>query len=122
MKTILSVSFVLALNFTSMAQLTPAITERGPHHRTWSRVASDTNRQGQIISVTNVAYVELATGMHFQDPATAQWTESEAQFEITPQSISANVTYHLKIALADFGDEDFIYDAAIFIKDAKSCP
>ena len=43
----------------------PAITERGPHHRIWSRVSWETNRHGQVVVATNSAYTELSTGLHF---------------------------------------------------------
>lgn len=34
-------------------------------------------------------------------------------------NISANVTYHIKIAIADYGDS--IFDSAVFIKPWSSC-
>ena len=60
------------------------ISERGPHHRTWARFSYETNRQGQVTTRTNTAFVELADGMHYRDPATGQWADSDPRFEITP--------------------------------------
>ena len=71
-------------NAVSDGNATPQVTDRGPHHRTWSRFSYETNRQGQVITHTNTAYVELADGMHYRDPDTRQWVESDPRFEITP--------------------------------------
>src|SRR2546422_539298 len=57
----------------------PAVVEIGPHHRVWQKVSADEHGR----TITN-SYTELETGMNFVDPATGQYTESQAAFEITP--------------------------------------
>lgn len=50
-----------------------AITERGPHHRVWSRVTWETNALQRPVPITN-SYTELQTGLHrWQNN---QWIES----------------------------------------------
>src|SRR6266508_839789 len=56
----------------------PSVVEIGPHHRVWQSVTLD--QAGNL--VTN-AYTELATGMHFWNPAANRWEESNEQFQIT---------------------------------------
>src|SRR5207247_3098935 len=56
----------------------PAVVEVGPHHRVWQNVSAGEHGQ----TITN-SYTELATGMNYLDPATGQYTESQATFEIT---------------------------------------
>ncbi len=56
-----------------------AVVEVGPHHRVWQKVSADEHGQ----TITN-AYIELATGLNFLDPATGQYTESQSTFELTP--------------------------------------
>jgi hypothetical protein len=59
----------------------PVITERGPHHRNWSRFQYLTNRTGQVTILTNLAYVELATGLHRLDPQTGHWVDARETIE-----------------------------------------
>src|SRR6266540_6349272 len=56
-----------------------AVVEVGPHHRVWQKMSADEHGQ----TITN-AYIELATGLNFLDPATGQYTESQSTFELTP--------------------------------------
>jgi len=53
------------------------VVERGPHHRQWGQIYWGRDPSGQMVSATNLVYIELATGMHFIDPQTGQWTESQ---------------------------------------------
>ena len=50
----------------------------GPHHRVWHTVAVD--EQGRTNSSS---YVEIATGLHYLNPATGQWELSKPEFAIT---------------------------------------
>jgi len=43
-----------------------AVTERGPHHRTWERVEQVPGPDGRLVERRHV-YQELATGLHFQN-------------------------------------------------------
>lgn len=63
------------------------IGERGPHSREWLKVTSVTNRIGGIVTRTNTAYVELATGMHYV--RSGRWVESKEQVEILAEGGAA---------------------------------
>lgn len=71
----------------SVSMVTPglngdySVTERGPHHRTWSSQSRETNHLGKLVVWTN-SYVELATGLHYRDAETGQWLESNPGFEL----------------------------------------
>src|SRR6266850_1231889 len=57
------------------------VTDRGPHHKVWSRVTSGSNDSGGLVLSTN-SVIELATGMHFlQD---GKWVPSREQIEPFP--------------------------------------
>ncbi len=60
------------------------VTDRGPHHRVWTKVRWETNQIGRLVAETN-SYVELATGLHFRDRdlVSDQWQESDPSFELT---------------------------------------
>jgi Bacterial Ig domain len=59
------------------------VTERGPHHRVWSKSSWVTNMTERV-ALTN-SYVELATGLHYWDPLANQWRESDPSFELDDQ-------------------------------------
>ena len=61
-------------------RIAPAfVTEKGPHHRTWSRVTEEVQRNGRVLSSTNTAYVELRNGMHYWEGS--QWNESRTEIQ-----------------------------------------
>ena len=60
-----------------------AITERGPNHRVWSKVTWQTDALGRTVACTN-SYIELQSGLHYQDPTTGQWLESQEVIEGFP--------------------------------------
>ena len=60
----------------------PVVTERGPHHRTWSRVTQITLPSGRVCYETN-SYQELAGGMHYLN-GQGVWTEARPLFELFP--------------------------------------
>lgn len=62
------------------------VTERGPHHRIWTRVGWETNKLGWVVARTN-SYVELATGMHYLEGG--EWRESKEEIEILPHGAGA---------------------------------
>jgi hypothetical protein len=55
-----------------------------------------------------------------QDGITAQTISGVTTGLTGTKSISANVTYHVKIAIADYGDAKF--DSGVFIKASIECP
>lgn len=73
------------------------VSEIGQHHRVWSRVSYETNRQGRVWARTN-AYTELATGMHYRNDR-GEWTESVPGFDLEPGWAVARRGAH-QVALA----------------------
>src|SRR5438876_4947119 len=58
------------------------VTDRGLHHRQWARVDTMRDpRTGQLVARTNIAYIEMATGMHYADPQTGKMIESRELIE-----------------------------------------
>lgn len=60
------------------------IVERGPHHRVWSKVSWVPNPLGELEPRTN-AYVELTTGLHYRDPVSHDWRDSDPSFELSEE-------------------------------------
>lgn len=63
------------------------VAERGANHRVWNKVVIQTNRLGQVTLETQRAYVELTTGLHFEE--NGQWKESRAEIGILPDGAGA---------------------------------
>lgn len=68
-----------------------SVSERGPHHRVWSRVTLSTNRFGKVIAQTN-SFTELETGMHVR--RNGEWVESNPEIKITTDGAEAVGTLH----------------------------
>jgi hypothetical protein len=66
------------------------VTERGPHHRVWSRVTWETNLVVGPAARTN-SCIELATGLHYRDPLSNEWRESDPSFELTKEGYAVAV-------------------------------
>src|SRR5581483_11754068 len=64
------------------------VGERGPHHRVWHAVQQQTNEFGDVVVVTNQAYVELGGGMHYRN-ARGEWIEADETIEILPNGGAA---------------------------------
>ena len=75
-------------------------TERGPNHRVWSKVTLATDPSGQVIACTN-SYIELQSGLHYQDPKTGQWMESQEVIEGYPGGAIARQGQHQVIFAND---------------------
>jgi len=60
------------------------IGEQGPNHRVWQKVLRVTDARGNIVLSTNRAFVEVATGLNFKDPATGKWLPSKEEIEAYP--------------------------------------
>jgi hypothetical protein len=74
------------------------VGERGPHQRTWNKVLTWQDDQGRTVSQTNVAYVELESGMHYWEEG--QWTETQELIESYPDGAIARQGPH-KVILAN---------------------
>ncbi len=75
------------------------IAGRGAHHRVWARVTWETNALGQLAAHTN-AYTELATGLHYRDPSSGEWRESDPSFELSEEgyAVAAKCQHQVVIA------------------------
>jgi hypothetical protein len=70
---------------------------QGAHHREWLKVTAKTDARGWVQLSTNVAYVELATGLNYWE--NGQWLETKEEFELIPGWAVARRGPH-KFALA----------------------
>ena len=101
---LLCAATLLTLSFSTTsttAATTPSsnvdyvILERGLHHRQWARVETTRDAvSGEFVLRTNIVYIEMATGMHYVDPATGKLTESIEQFEAVPGGAIARHGQH----------------------------
>ena len=73
-------------------------TERGPHHKIWSRVSSWPGPAGQRLQITNT-YVELATGLHYWKNNC--WMPSQAAIEILQDAAVVRRSQHSAIFAAN---------------------
>ena len=60
-----------------------SIVERGPHHRIWERTVYEPAPDGSSVPRLH-RYTELATGLHYLDPNTGQWLDSQELVESFP--------------------------------------
>src|SRR6266498_2163044 len=92
----------------------PVAVEVGPHHRVWQKMSADEHGQ----TITN-AYIELATGQNFLDPATGQYTESQSTFELTPNGYALARRGQFQASLApninSGGSVDLLADGKRFL-------
>ncbi|HEU5068889.1 MAG TPA: hypothetical protein VFV96_00570 [Verrucomicrobiae bacterium] len=72
------------------------IGERGLNHRVWQKVVAQTNANGQVMLVTNRAYVELCSGLYFTN-AQGQLQESKEGITILPAGGAAAVQGQHKV-------------------------
>ena len=66
-----------------------SVTDQGPDYRVWQQVIQATDKQGKLTSLVKPAYVELATGMQYQN--NCQWLESKEEIQIMPDGTAAAV-------------------------------
>lgn len=71
----------------------PIITERGPHHRLWSRTSVTTLPNGRSRTNTS-SFVELGSGMHRWEARAGAWANAEALIEIEGNAAVARKTAH----------------------------
>jgi hypothetical protein len=71
---------------------TYSIVEAGPHYRVWQRVSAQTNSQGALAPVTNMAYTEICTGLNHL--VAGQYVESSENIAITPSGGAATNGQH----------------------------
>ena len=85
MKSALLVFFALimiaSMGISAPAPSDYAVTERGPHHRVWSRTTWIQTPTGRQVPRTN-SFVELQTGMHYLRDGL--WTESQELIQSCP--------------------------------------
>lgn len=60
-----------------------SIVQRDADSRTWQRTTYEYGPSGELLPQVH-QYTELATGMHYKNPQTGEWVESNEQIEIRP--------------------------------------
>jgi len=58
-----------------------AISEKGPHHRVWSKIVEEQLPNGTVTKRVK-SYTELSNGLHYWSDAQNNWLESSDQIEI----------------------------------------
>lgn len=79
---------------------TYVVGEQGANHRTWLKVLKTTDLKGHTLFDTNVAYVELASGLNYKDPVTGNWLLSREEIDTYPGGAIAQYGQH-KVIFAD---------------------
>ena len=74
------------------------IGEQGANQRVWQKIVKVTDAKGNFTFQTNRAYVELASGLNYQDPVTDQWLPSKEEIDAYPGG-----------AISQFGQYKVIY-------------
>lgn len=70
------------------------IGERGANYRDWLKIVQTTDAQGNTILTTNLAYVQLATGLNYKDPATGKWLPAKEEIDGYPGGAIAQYGQH----------------------------
>src|SRR5436190_21893953 len=83
----------------------PAVTERGAHHRRWEWTTSRTLPDGTIFPQKH-SYTEFQTGMHYSK--NGKWTESSEQIELLQDGAAAQAGQHQVVFAANLN-----YDQAV---------
>ena len=73
-------------SFGAESDLGYSVVDRGPHHRVVQAITQETNDISETSIRTN-SYVELATGMHYEE--NGQWLESREEIELLPNGRGA---------------------------------
>jgi hypothetical protein len=89
---VVSVTTFSALAAELTTRTAPQVIEKGPHHRVWSHVTTNTTPDGQAVLKTN-RYTELATGLHYRDQ-NGEWSESQEVIDIVPGGALASKGSH----------------------------
>src|SRR5262245_44582374 len=76
------------------------VAARDPHSAVWESVHQVTDEVTGATREEKHSYVELATGLHYVNPATGQYELSEEKFVITPQgdAVAAKGQHQLRLA------------------------
>jgi len=83
----------LALD-TNPGQATPSdaryeVIERGPDYRVWQKIIPTADARGKVTTQAGPGYIELETGMHYQDKG--QWLDSKEEIQILPNGTAAAI-------------------------------
>ena len=70
-----------------------AVMAREAHSRVWGKVALKTNEAGDVVAVTNKAYVELGTGICRQD-SNGQWVDASEEIDLVADGAQAGQGRH----------------------------
>lgn len=70
------------------------IGKQGANYRNWMKIVQTTDAQGYTTAKTNLAYVELAGGLNYKDPATGKWLPSREEIDAYPGGAIAQFGQH----------------------------
>jgi len=79
---------------TPAASVAPAVIQRAANERVWGWIVSQTNAAGQTITVTNKAYVELATGLTRFSMESNGWVDAAPGIDLVANGASTRGTSH----------------------------
>jgi hypothetical protein len=94
-----------AVNSTPLSPPTQTIVgyqlgEQGANHCNWLKIVRTADAQGDVVLTTNLAYVQLATGLNYKDPTTGKWLPSKEEIDAYPGGAIAQYGQH-KVILAN---------------------
>ncbi len=70
------------------------VGDQGANHRNWLKIVQTTDVRGRAVLHTNLAYVEVASGLNYKDPATGKWAPSKEEIEGYPGGAIAQYGQH----------------------------
>jgi len=65
------------------------VSERGPDYQIWQKIIPTVDARGKVTTQARPGYIELATGMHYQD--NGQWLDSKEEIQILPNGTAAAI-------------------------------
>ena len=58
--------------------------DSGPNQRQWLQVSTTTDSQGNLVTSTNAAFTEVASGLNYWDPVAGAWVPTREEFDAYP--------------------------------------
>jgi hypothetical protein len=85
-----------SINIQSSAGSTAGyqIGQQGANYSDWLKIIQTTNSEGGIVLTTNLAFVELATGLNYKDLTTGHWLPTKEEIDGHPGGAIAQYGQH----------------------------
>ncbi|MCX6925880.1 MAG: hypothetical protein NT154_22140, partial [Verrucomicrobia bacterium] len=110
----ISISSVVLATQAQLAPVAPShtgrvagdysILSRSAHERTWGKVVTVPLPSGETLLTTNSTYIEMATGLCFQDAQTQEWKDSQALIVPAPGGAISDQGQHKLFLPKNLGD------------------